>query len=67
MDMIGCIEKQFGRKAKVDFMEIQPGDVEKTFADIDYSKKKLNYRPEVSIREGIPRFIEWYKSYHKLL
>ena len=46
-------------------MDIQPGDVEKTFANIDCAKDKLNYNPKTSIKEGIPKFIEWYKSYHK--
>ena len=46
-------------------MDIQPGDVEKTFANIDCAKNKLNYNPKTSIKEGIPKFIEWYKSYHK--
>ena len=47
-------------------MDIQPGDVVKTFADIDHAKRKLNYNPKTSIKEGIPKFIKWYKSYHKL-
>jgi len=67
MDMIAHIEKELNRKAKIDFMDIQPGDVENTFANIEHAKNKLNYKPKTSIAEGIPKFIEWYKSYHKLL
>ena len=48
-------------------MDIQPGDVEKTFANIDHSTSKLNYKPKITIQEGIPKFIKWYKSYHKIL
>ncbi len=66
MDMIGYIEKGLGKKAVINFMDIQPGDIEKTFADIDHARKKLNYEPKTSIPEGIPKFIEWYKLYHKL-
>jgi len=65
MDMIGLIEKEMNSKAKIDFEDIQPGDIEKTIADIEYSKKKLNYQPRTSIHEGIPKFIDWYKSYHR--
>ena len=63
MDMISLIERSLGRKAELKLMEIQPGDVKKTFADIDHSREKLGYRPVTSINEGIPKFIRWYKDY----
>ncbi len=66
MDMIGYIEKELGQKAEVDFLGIQPGDVEKTAANIDRAKTKLDYFPKTSIKEGVPKFISWYKSYHRL-
>ena len=66
MDMISHIEKELYKEAKINFMDIQPGDVEKTLANIDYTKNKLNYDPKTSIQEGIPKFIKWYKSYYKL-
>ena len=66
MDMMGYIEQELGRKAEVDFLGIQPGDVEKTFANIDRAKIKLGYLPKTSIKEGVPKFISWYKSYHRL-
>ena len=47
-------------------MDIQPGDVEKTLANISHAEKKLNYNPQIFIEEGIPKFIEWYKSYHSV-
>ena len=46
-------------------MDIQPGDVEKTIANISNAKKKLNFEPKTNIKDGIPKFIQWYKSYHK--
>ena len=52
MDMIGYIEKELNQKAKIDFIDIQPGDVEETLANIDHSKIKLNYKPKVSIKVG---------------
>ena len=65
MDMIGIIENSMGIKAKIDFQPMQPGDVPESFADIDKSTEMLSYIPTTDINEGIPRFIEWYKEYHK--
>ena len=64
MDMIQLIESELGKKADIKFMGMQPGDVEKTFADIDYSIEKLGYNPTTSISEGIPNFIQWFKKYN---
>ncbi len=63
MDMIRLIEDSLGKKAQMNLMDIQPGDVKKTFADIDYSRDKLGYEPITSITEGIPAFIRWYRDY----
>jgi UDP-glucuronate 4-epimerase len=43
---------------------MQPGDVPESFADIDRSIKKINYNPKIDIENGIPLFIDWYKTYH---
>tara|TARA_B100000519_G_scaffold76747_1_gene66219 strand:+ start:3552 stop:4505 length:954 start_codon:yes stop_codon:yes gene_type:complete len=63
LNMITLIEDSLGLKADMDFMDIQPGDVQKTFADINHSIKMLNYNPSIKIKEGVPLFIEWFKSY----
>lgn len=63
MDMIKIVEETLGLKAELNFMGMQPGDVRKTFADIDHSINRLGYSPNISIREGIPRFIKWFKNY----
>ena len=52
--------------AKKKLLPIQPGDVSKTYADIEESKKDLNFFPKVKISEGIPKFIDWYRKYYKL-
>ncbi len=62
MDMIRIIEKEIGKKAKIEFFPMQPGDVKESFADIDHSQKMLNYSPKTSIGKGIPIFIDWYKK-----
>ena len=64
MDMIALIEQNLGKKAEIIFKSMQPGDLEKTFADIEYTRDKLNYNPKTTLKEGIPRFIEWYESYN---
>ena len=66
MEMISILEKELDLKAKIKFKVIQPGDVIKTHADIDNEKKKLGYEPKVSIQSGIPKFVDWYKGFHKL-
>ena len=63
---IECIEKELGKKAKKNLMEIQPGDVPETFADIKKSKKMLGFEPKVKIEEGIKKFVKWYKEYYGL-
>jgi len=65
LEMIGIIEKNIGKKADMDLQGMQPGDVEKTFADIDHSRDMLGYQPTTSISAGIPRFIAWFREYNK--
>jgi UDP-glucuronate 4-epimerase len=63
MDMIQLIEKNIGKKSKINFLPMQPGDVPESFAEIEPSIEKLGYQPTTDISEGIPRFIEWYMKY----
>ena len=58
--MISLIEKELDKKATIDFLPMQPGDVKESFADIDHTIEKLNFRPKISIEIGIPKFINWY-------
>ena len=66
MDVIALIEKELGEKATINFQGMQPGDVEQTYADIDYSIQKIGYEPHTSIKVGIPKFINWYKDYYNV-
>ena len=66
MKVINLIEKALNKKAIIDFQPIQPGDVVETYADIDYSIKKLNYEPTTNIDKGIKLFIDWYKEYYNV-
>jgi UDP-glucuronate 4-epimerase len=63
MRLIGLIEKACGRKAIIDFKPMQPGDVSRTYADIDAISADLGYVPTTPIDVGIPAFVDWYRTY----
>lgn len=60
--MINIIEYSFGTNVKMNFEEIQSGDVKNTSSDMDHSKDKLSFEPKIFINEGIFRFIKWFRS-----
>jgi UDP-glucuronate 4-epimerase len=64
-DFIEAIEGALGRKAKMNFLPMQPGDVAETYADVDDLIKDVGFSPSTSILSGIDRFIQWYKAYYK--
>ena len=64
---IDIIEKYIGRKAKIILKPMQKGDVKETNADISKLERITKYVPQVNIEEGIKRFIDWYKKYHKII
>ena len=67
LEFIKIIEKNLNKKAKKNYLPLQPGDVPATFADISESTRDLKFLPKIEINDGIPRFIEWFKKYYKLL
>lgn len=64
MDFVELIQEELGKKAEIDFKPMQPGDVPETYADIEAIQKLTGYAPTTTIKEGIPRFIAWYKDYY---
>ncbi len=64
MDFIRLIEKEVGKKADIEFMAMQPGDVPETFADIAETTALTGYEPATTTAQGIPRFVAWYKDYY---
>jgi UDP-glucuronate 4-epimerase len=66
LDYIGAIEEALGIKAAKELLPLQPGDVPDTYADVDDLVKEFNYKPSMSVNQGVSNFIEWYKKYHKL-
>ena len=65
MDFIHEIEKQLKIQAVKNMLPMQPGDVPKTWADVDDLYDYIDFKPKVGIKEGIENFISWYKSYFK--
>jgi UDP-glucuronate 4-epimerase len=61
IELIKLIEGAFGKKANIEMLETQPGDVSITYADIQKARRMLGYQPKVKMEEGIQRFVEWYK------
>ncbi len=64
MEFIAAIEKALGKKAKKEFLDLQPGDVPATYADIDDLIKDVGFKPATTIETGIKRFISWYEDYY---
>jgi len=65
-DLIKIIEDRLSIKANINFVPMQKGDVKETFADIDHSKKYLQYKPKTSLSDGLEKFINWYIKYNKV-
>jgi UDP-glucuronate 4-epimerase len=61
--LIQYLENALGKKAHIEYLPAQPGEVIQTFADIDKSVKVLGFRPAVHLEEGISKFIEWFKEF----
>jgi UDP-glucuronate 4-epimerase len=64
LDFIRIIEEELGKEARKVMMPLQAGDVLETSADIEHSKEKLGFKPKTPLREGIKRFIKWYREYY---
>jgi UDP-glucuronate 4-epimerase len=59
-ELISLIESATGKKAIIEQIEEQPGDVPQTFADISKANKLLSYAPQTPIAEGITKYVEWF-------
>jgi UDP-glucuronate 4-epimerase len=65
MDFIEAIEEKLGKVAEKDFMDMQPGDVKSTYADVKSLIDDMGYKPDTSINDGVSNFIDWYKEFYK--
>jgi UDP-glucuronate 4-epimerase len=63
---IECIEQAVGKKAIKNMLPLQPGDVPKTFADVDALVEDIGFQPKTPIEEGVRRFVDWYKEFYRV-
>lgn len=66
MHLIRTLEKCLGKTAQKNMMPMQPGDVPATFADVDDLIRDIDFKPTTAIEDGVARFVEWYRDYHKI-
>ncbi|MDR2546888.1 MAG: GDP-mannose 4,6-dehydratase [Lachnospiraceae bacterium] len=62
---IELLEEKLGVKATKEFLPMQAGDVQRTYADIDDLVADFDFKPQISIEEGLDRFVKWYREYYK--
>ena len=65
LEFIGAIEKALGRKAVKEYLDLQPGDVPATYADVDDLIADVGFKPSTPLEVGIQKFIDWYKKYYQ--
>ncbi|MFA6681386.1 MAG: NAD-dependent epimerase/dehydratase family protein [Sphaerochaeta sp.] len=63
---IETLEKSLGRKAKIEFLPMQPGDVYQTYADVSALMEDFDFKPDTALSVGIDRFVQWYKTYYDI-
>ena len=61
-NLITAIESALGRKAVIDRRSMQPGDVNRTYADVTLARNELGYQPSTDLATGLARFVEWFRS-----
>jgi UDP-glucuronate 4-epimerase len=61
---IEVLEQCLGRKAQMNLLPLQPGDVPDTLADVEALTRDVGYRPGTPVEEGVKRFVEWYRAYY---
>jgi UDP-glucuronate 4-epimerase len=65
MKYINILEKALGKKAIINFLPLQPGDISNTYANISALKENFNYTPATTVTEGVNNFVLWYKQYYQ--
>ncbi len=66
LHLINLVEENLGKRAEMKMLPMQKGDIQKSFADIDKAIDDLNYKPLVSIEQGVREFINWYKKFYEV-
>ena len=65
LEFIRLLEEALGQKAVMEFMPMQAGDVQQTHADVAALQQAVNFQPNTSLRDGLERFVAWYREYHE--
>ena len=65
MDYIGALEKALGKKAEMEMLALQPGDVPDTYADLTDLVEQFGYKPATPVEQGVANFVAWYRDYFK--
>jgi UDP-glucuronate 4-epimerase len=63
---VGVLERALGMRATRELLPMQPGDVPATYAEIETARRDFGFHPKTTIEDGLPRFVEWYRAYHKI-
>lgn len=66
MKFINVLEEKIGIEAEKIYMDMQPGDVLRTYADVTDLERDIDFRPNTSIEEGLSRFVDWYREYYNV-
>ncbi|WP_210127928.1 MULTISPECIES: NAD-dependent epimerase [unclassified Staphylococcus] len=65
MEFVEAIENKLGKEAKKNYMDLQPGDVPETYANVDDLFRDIDFKPETTIQDGVNKFVDWYLEYYK--
>ncbi|WP_215193271.1 NAD-dependent epimerase [Exiguobacterium sp. s95] len=66
MKFINVLEEKIGKEANKQYMEMQPGDVMRTYADVSELERDIDFKPSTSIEDGLGKFVDWYKEYYNV-
>ena len=64
LDYIAALEQAIGRKAEMELLPPQPGDLHDTFADVSELVQEFDYQPATPVTEGVQRFVDWYRGFY---
>ncbi|AYX91049.1 UDP-glucuronate 4-epimerase [Staphylococcus saprophyticus] len=65
MEFVEAIENKLGKESKKNYMDLQPGDVPETYANVDDLFRDIDFKPETTIQDGVNKFVDWYLEYYK--
>jgi len=66
MKFINVLEEKIGKEANKQYMDMQPGDVLRTYADVSELERDIDFKPSTSIEDGLGKFVDWYKEYYNV-